>query len=58
MKRKRSLGFAFMNFPRTETAVAFMERWQGYLIPQSSKPIDVRWAEVQGFVNDPSIFEH
>jgi hypothetical protein len=54
-KRKKNLGFAFMNFDSYEAAKSFKERVHGsvWSIPRSgkrgSKTFVVDWAKVQGF---------
>jgi hypothetical protein len=48
-KRKKNLGFAFMNMHDHKTAVAFKEQWNGEQIHPTSKGIEIDWAETQGF---------
>lgn len=50
IKRKRNLGFAFINFRDTVTAENFRDAWQGYQMKENSnKQLCISWAEVQGF---------
>eukprot|EP00746_Dinoflagellata_sp_MGD_P158037 gnl/MRDRNA2_/MRDRNA2_86371_c0_seq2.p1 gnl/MRDRNA2_/MRDRNA2_86371_c0~~gnl/MRDRNA2_/MRDRNA2_86371_c0_seq2.p1 ORF type:complete len:268 (-),score=48.38 gnl/MRDRNA2_/MRDRNA2_86371_c0_seq2:299-1102(-) len=49
-KRKKSLGFAFLNFRDHPTALAFKEHWNAeHMRLKSSKPIEIDWAETQGY---------
>lgn len=51
LKRRRPLGFAFINFVSPDAALAFFERWNGKHLKfhsESARPLYIREAERQG----------